>query len=176
MSVFSYYLVSVLIISVAITLAVICSLHTYHRGEKQYPGAAWRAVARCLGCYCARRSGPEKAYRATGIPGVDYKLARPENATPRASLGMHLVPYPMRNHRGVFLYRNTHVNGTLSSDHSEDSTFHEEDSHEGDSSVMEIKWSEVSIALDKVFFVFFSLILTTDTLCFFMVVYKNVTL
>ncbi|KAH3857237.1 hypothetical protein DPMN_099843 [Dreissena polymorpha] len=176
MSVFSYYLVSVLIISVAITLAVICSLHTYHRGEKQHPGAAWRAIARCLGCYCARRSGPEKAYRATGIPGVDYKLARPENATPRASLGMHLVPYPMRNHRGVFLNRNTHVNGTLSSDHSEDSTFHEEDSHEGDSSVMEIKWSEVSIALDKVFFVFFSLILTTDTLCFFMVIYNNVTL
>ncbi|KAH3857185.1 hypothetical protein DPMN_099787 [Dreissena polymorpha] len=176
MSVFSYYLVSVLIISVAISLAVICSLHTYHRGEKQHPGAAWRAVARRLGCYCARRSGPEKAYRVTGIPGVDYKLAWPENVTPRASLGMHLVPYPMRNHRGVFLNRNTHVNGTLSSDHSEDSTFHEEETHEGDSSVMEIKWSEVSIALDKVFFVFFSLILTTDTLCFFMVIYNNVTL
>ncbi|KAH3851022.1 hypothetical protein DPMN_093549 [Dreissena polymorpha] len=30
MSLFSYYLVSVLVISVAITLAVICSLHVYY--------------------------------------------------------------------------------------------------------------------------------------------------
>ncbi|XP_052271610.1 neuronal acetylcholine receptor subunit alpha-7-like [Dreissena polymorpha] len=75
MSLFSSYLVSVLVISVAITLAVICSLHVYHISEKQQPGGAWRAIAMCLGCYCVRRAGSESAdrtYRSDEIKGQDY--------------------------------------------------------------------------------------------------------
>ncbi|KAH3851023.1 hypothetical protein DPMN_093500 [Dreissena polymorpha] len=172
MSLFSYYLVSVLVISVAITLAVICSLHVYHRSEKQQPGGAWRAIAMCLGCYCVRRPGSESADRTNRSDEI--KFARPENASDRSSPGMHSMPYSSHTHRGVILYRPTHSYGTLPSDRPEDKPLQKKEMDDSDSSVLEITWADVSVALDKVFFLFLFLLLITDTICFLIIIYNNV--
>ncbi|KAH3851032.1 hypothetical protein DPMN_093509 [Dreissena polymorpha] len=174
MSLFSYYLVSVLAISAAITLSVICSLHMYHRSEKQQPGGAWRAIAMCLGCYCVRRTRSESADRTNRSDEI--KFARPENASHRSSHGMHSIPYSNHTNRGVILYRPTHSYGTLPSDRPEDKRLHKQEKDDSDSSVLEITWADVSVALDKVFFLFFILLLITDTLCFLIIIYHNVSL
>ncbi|KAH3851129.1 hypothetical protein DPMN_093610 [Dreissena polymorpha] len=174
MSLFSYYLVSVLVISVAITLAVICSLHMYHRSEKQQPGGAWRAIAMCLGCYYVRRTGSESADRTNRSDKI--KFARPENASDRSFPGMHSMPYSIHTHRSEILYLPTHSNGTPPSARPEDKPLQNKETDDSDSSVLEITWAEVSIALDKVFFLFFILLLITDTLCFLMIIYHNVSL
>ncbi|KAH3697889.1 hypothetical protein DPMN_085401 [Dreissena polymorpha] len=90
MSLFSYYLVSVLVISVAITLAVICSLHLYHRSGRQ-PSAAWRTIARCLSCGCARWTAPGSSY--TTNRSDDGTFESTEQAKYSGSHDMNLMPY-----------------------------------------------------------------------------------
>ncbi|KAH3694715.1 hypothetical protein DPMN_082156 [Dreissena polymorpha] len=174
MSVFSYYLLSVLVISVAITLAVICSQHLYHRRDKQ-PGAVWRAIARCLSCGCARRTAPGNSY--TINRSADDTFERTEPAKYCGSHNYYVMPYPTCT-RKVMMDRPIYIYGGLSSDGPENTKRPraEKRDDETSSAFVEITWVDVSVALDKVFFVFFVLILLTDTLCFMFTIYHNVTL
>ncbi|KAH3694719.1 neuronal acetylcholine receptor subunit beta-2-like [Dreissena polymorpha] len=174
MSLFSYYLVSVLVISVAITLAVICSLHVYHRRDKQ-PGVVWRAIARCLSCGCARRTAQGSSYKTNRSD--DDTFERTEQAKYSGSHDMNLMPY-MTHTRGVNMDRPIYIYGGLSSDRPEITQRRRVETRddETNSAFMEITWADVSVALDKAFFVFFVLILLTDTLCFMLMIYHNVTL
>ena len=88
MSLFSYYLLSLLVISVTITLAVICSLHVYHRSDKQQPGAVWRAIARCLSCYCVP-SGQRQTVHTRRIGATMTRCEREENASYSGSRDMN---------------------------------------------------------------------------------------
>ncbi|KAH3694721.1 hypothetical protein DPMN_082162 [Dreissena polymorpha] len=174
MSLLSYYLVSVLVISVAITLAVICSLHLYHRSGRQ-PAAAWRAIASCLSCGCARRTASGSSY--TAYRSDDDTFERTEQAKYSSSHDMNLMPFPTYT-RGVIMDRPLYINRGLSSDRPETTKRPRAKMRDDETSsaFVEITWADVSVALDKVLFVFFVLILITDTLCFMLMIYHNITL
>lgn len=56
MSFLSYYLLAVLIMSVCITLATICSLRLYHSGENEKVSSFWRCIALFGKCRCLRKT------------------------------------------------------------------------------------------------------------------------
>ncbi|KAH3694463.1 neuronal acetylcholine receptor subunit beta-2-like [Dreissena polymorpha] len=162
MSLFSYYMLSLLVISVAITVAVICSLHVYHRSGKQ-PGTVWRAITRGLKCCTVRRSSD--FLDSTKLESEEIRF-------------MNVMPYPTYTRCGLIMDRPMYIYGGLSSDCPETTKRRRVETRDDETSsaFVEITWADVSVALDKIFFVFFVLTLVTVSVFFLLIIYNSTTL
>ena len=145
MSILSYYLLSVLILSVCITLLNILSLRLFHADDKDEVGAFWKGLTHFIRCRCCGRSRARNKRPIQFTNGVHNNASNSHVSEP----GIQAISKSQRS-----ITNHSIVHGRVEYIHSlnndtkykmtEETTTKKED---------EITWKDVSYAFDMVSFV-----------------------
>lgn len=151
LSLYSYYLLTILITSMCITIATVFSLKVYYRSNRNEVGSCWRRLAIVVGCKNkqARHSDKESHSKASRMSENGY-------------YGNHHAPdkhadRPNRHKRTHDFYEDDTV-------YMHGLAYQQKRGHENYSG--EITWQDVSKAVDKLFFIFFMMVIVTATIAF----------
>lgn len=153
MSVLSYYLLSVLVVSVCITLVNILSLRLFYKDDKEHVGSFWRRFTTVVQCKC----------RTTDQSSRNRKQQR---LYPRKEPGRSMYPRQSNGCEGRELSYVT----TIKVDQNTYESSRQDASSEGNEKAndVDISWKDVSHAFDKTAFLVFSLTLIALTVIFFL--------
>ena len=149
MSYFSFYLVSVLVISVLETVSTILNLRLYYGDEDDEPGAFWSCFTCMMRCKCRREK--QRKHR-TKYP-----------STSREQTSSHSNGWNSRQN-GIILYPPKRPDAL---DHMMFNAFQNGDVTNKETNIKhKVTWKDVSSTVDRFLFVFFSLLLISDTVVF----------
>ncbi|KAL4233409.1 hypothetical protein ACF0H5_008090 [Mactra antiquata] len=164
MALFSYYLLTVLVTSNCITLSIIFSLRLFHRDESEPVGSYWQCIVRVMKCQCRSKKRNRRKYkqRKQSYSKSEYDQNASTRFDPRMNShsffnGKHLhwhndgTPPQMRPSRNGVVHRND-----LDQDDIDDYENVKDNKDIDDTSIC---WQDVSIAFDRICFIFFFLLL-----------------
>lgn len=188
MSIFSYYLLLILVVSICITFATVFSLRLYYCDDSVPVTNFWRSLVRCCNCSCIRQQrtkGKRKHHRYRGrntgtisdreqdVSAADIFRTRDtcmsmySRCVEATRHGCHPVDYyksQQSQSNNVYVYCPERDRNTKLSDTNKDSVA---DRH------TDITWKDASVAFDKIFFVLSIVLLSAATLAFFFYVYTG---
>ncbi|XP_045176447.1 acetylcholine receptor subunit alpha-like [Mercenaria mercenaria] len=151
MSYFSYYLLALLVTSICIAMATVVNLRIYHCDETDPVTDCWVKIATCFKCLKRKRKAKYKKSYQNG-----YVTQRIRENVQKPVSYLHVpkvrVPLQIGQHSDM-------------SDVQEMATF--DDSSNSDKN---ISWKDVSVALDKIFFGIFFIILTVATVVYAVII------
>ena len=168
MSLLSFYLLTVLIVSVCITLATIFSLRLFHCDENEKVGNFWRFVAKCTGCKCKRRQNRKQRKindkNHKKMNGHISSISSSPNGTGVVDDYVNInfskaKVWNVRSH-----YESFEAGGNDRVIYNPEADYKKCRENERDQD--EITWPDVSRAMDRVFIVFFLVLIVTLTLSF----------
>jgi hypothetical protein len=153
MAYFSYYLLALLITSICINLATIFNLRIYHYSTSDPVTGCWEKITSCLICRKTKRkkNEVENTNVKTGIQNLSYR----EN----------MLYYRKRSVHNLYL-----ISSKQQKPLCDRQQFNLDDTkkgirgirrHESDKTMT---WKDVSVALDKIFFIGFFIILSAATI------------
>lgn len=168
MALYSYYLISVLVISMCITIVTIVSENFYHTSTDVPVSARWQSFVLCFLCRRRRnhysyKNGTHMSPKTAEFTMIGNSHAPEQNKYPaarrpegrrREKSDVHIIgtalPYPYGNHnQTVYLNKKAEV-----------------ETRELDSENKRITWNDVSTAIDRFAFVFFLIVVVVDTAVF----------
>lgn len=154
LSLYSYYLLSILIISMCITIATVCSLKLYYRSNRNKVGSLWRKLVVAIECRNKQR-GSDKETRSKNS---DVSESGSYGNLRRMYLPPAKSAYPPKRRRRADDFDNDDViymNGMPYQPKYGQTSYSDD-----------ITWHDVSKSVDKLFFVFFILVLIIDSVVF----------
>lgn len=181
MALISFYILAVLLLSICITLATMFSLHLYHKDETEEISENLKRFVMFIRCKCRSRLKSQKRKRTNSgrnerfdnsfqkqnnistINAVDTIPSEhdnfPNKDRRRDILGSEF--YQFDHKRNMYLYNPKGGQWGDRKRSSDPNLDHD------------ISWKDVSIAVDKLFFIFFLIVLVTLTLCFVLIIVLN---
>ncbi|XP_052785165.1 neuronal acetylcholine receptor subunit alpha-7-like [Mya arenaria] len=171
MSYYSFYLLSVLVISATITVFTILNLRMYYADEESEVGTFWRTFANIMGCKCRRSKKDEND---------DKYIQRQYNGPARRKINMD-IKVNSRNYDRDYGGRSfiAHNAGCAVNkpEHNTENVEALRESHEEhhEDSVMatERTWKDISVALDTVLCLLFLVVFVVDTAAFMVMIYMG---
>lgn len=162
MSLYSYYLMSILFISTCITMVTIVTVRLYHKDDKDSVGVIWRHLAVLVTknrkCYTVSAiTDKQPTELVEGGVQKQYDMSSPRQTTARTEEDTGVYTNCQKNDKNHRHIRNCTVEEKLTGD------LHAEKQQKMND---KITWQTVSTALDNIFFVFFAVVLVVDTAVF----------
>ncbi|XP_060576263.1 acetylcholine receptor subunit alpha-like [Ruditapes philippinarum] len=183
MSIFSYYVLIILITSIGITLVTILNVRVYYKNEKDPVPELIASFVRRLGCNCKNKDNKRKRIPSKSKTerrqtkrgqGSAQLYTDVETYINKTDISRHYNYYvPRENVRRPILngrapYQISSFSDTVESERSNEDK--KENVVVNDSLV---SWKDVSTALDKLFFILSFIIILTTTVIFFVYIYTS---
>ncbi|XP_052784333.1 acetylcholine receptor subunit beta-type unc-29-like [Mya arenaria] len=178
MSYYSFYLLSVLVVSATITIFTILNLRLYYADEENEVGTFWRIFAKLIRCKCRQSKKNAKSDRYIHrqhnrdiIGGLNQ--AREEdkgddkvnNRTFTGNSGNR--PYIVHS-AGFILNKHDH-----NTENAEEFRKRDEEHLEDTDMAPKTTWKEISVALDPWLFFLFLVVFVVDTIVFLAIIYTG---
>jgi hypothetical protein len=183
MSIFSYYLLIILITSIGITLVTILNVRVYYKKEEDPVPELIASFVRRLGCNCKNKDNKRKRIPSKSKTerrqtkrgqGSAQLYTDVETYINKTDISRHYNYYvPRENVRRPIIngrapYQISSFSDTVDS---ESSTEDKKENDVVNDSL--VSWKDVSTALDKLFFILSFIIILTTTIIFFVYIYTS---